>query len=306
MCIKILQTLSVFIFCCTFTFAQTSSKENLRGQIEKIAREAKGRVGVSLTVLETNEVVAFNPKQQFPMQSVYKFPIGMAVLQKVDQGVLKLDQLIRVEKSDLVPAGLRSPIRDKNPQGVSMSLRELLRYSVSESDGTACDVLLRVVGGAQVVTQYLRSLDVNGVIVATTEKEMATNEFVQYRNWAKPQSMIALLRAFQEGRGLSPSSRELLLQWMIESPTGLRRLKGLLPAGTIVAHKTGTSGTRRGLTRATNDVGLITLPDGKHLAIAVFVSDSMADETVREAVIAKIAKAAWDFWSIPSKAQTGP
>jgi beta-lactamase class A len=303
---KILQILLVMIFCGICALAQASSKENLRGQIEKIALEAKGRVGVALTVLETGDSIAFNGGQQFPMQSVYKFPIGMAVLHQVDQGKLKLNQMVRIEKADFVSPGQRSPIRDNNPQGISMSLKEILRYSVSESDGTACDVLLRVVGGAQVVTRYLQSLDVNGVIVATTEKEMATNEFVQYRNWAKPQSMIVLLRAFQEGRGLLAASRELLLQWMIESPTGPRRLKGLLPAGTIVAHKTGTSGTNRGLTRATNDVGLITLPDGRHLAIAVFVSDSRAGEMVREAVIAKIAKAAWDFWSIRTKAQAAP
>lgn len=294
---KILQILYIFIFCSTCAIAQAWSKENLQEQIAKIALEAKGRVGVTLTLLETGETVSFKDEEKFPMQSVYKFPIGMAVLQQVDQGMLKLDQMIRIEKSDFVSPGQRSPIRDNNPQGVTMSLREILRYSVSESDGTACDVLLRVVGGGQVVTRYLQSLDVNGVIVATTEKEMATNEMVQYRNWAKPQSMAVLLRAFQEGRGLSASSRELLFQWMIESPTGPRRIKGLLPKGTIVAHKTGTSGTNRGLTRATNDVGLITLPDGRHLAIAVFVSDSKASETVREAVIAKIAKAAWDFWN---------
>ena len=62
-----------------------------------------------------------------------------------------------------------------------------------------------------------------------------------------------------------------------------------------MAHKTGTAGTRDGLTRATNDVGLVTLPDGRHLAIAVFVSDSRADEATREGVIAKVSRAVWDF-----------
>lgn len=304
MLLTILRLLTVVIFCCASGFTQTKSLTALRGQVEKIALEAKGKVGVSLTLLETNESMSLLGDGQFPMQSVYKFPIGMAVLHQVDTGKLKLEQSIRVEKADLVPAGLRSPIRDNHPQGVDLSLRELLRYSVSESDGTACDVLLRVVGGAKVVTQYLRGLGVDGVIVATTEREMAGNDFVQYRNWAKPHSMVALLRAFHEGRGLSKSSRELLMRLMIETPTGPRRLKGLLPAGTVVAHKTGTSGTRKGLTRATNDVGLITLPDGRHMAIAVFVSDSMASETVREAVIAKIARAAWDFWSASSKGQS--
>jgi beta-lactamase class A len=83
---------------------------------------------------------------------------------------------------------------------------------------------------------------------------------------------------------------------MIESPTGQKRLKGLLPKGTVVAHKTGTSGTRDGVTAATNDVGIITLPNGRHLAVAIFVSDSPADEATRERVIAEIAKALWDEW----------
>ena len=63
---------------------------------------------------------------------------------------------------------------------------------------------------------------------------------------------------------------------MIETPVGLKRTKGLLPHGTGVAHKTGTSSTVNGVTAATNDVGLVTLLNGQHIAIAVFVSDSMA------------------------------
>ncbi len=84
---------------------------------------------------------------------------------------------------------------------------------------------------------------------------------------------------------------------MTQTPTGLKRIKGLLPTGTVVAHKTGTSRTVNGRTAATNDVGLITLPNGRHLAVAVFVSDSRADDATREEVIARVARAAWDAWS---------
>jgi hypothetical protein len=83
---------------------------------------------------------------------------------------------------------------------------------------------------------------------------------------------------------------------MTASGAGPRWIKGLLPADTLVAHKTGTSHTVGGLTRATNDVGIVRLPDGWHLAVAVFVADSKADEATREAVIARIARAAWDRW----------
>ena len=281
--------------------ASTPSPDNLREQIEKISLDAQGRVGASILLIETGETVSFNGDQKFPMQSVYKFPIGMTVLNQVDNGALKLDQKVRVERSDLVPAKAHSPIRDKYPQGgVELSLRELMRYMIVESDGTACDVLLRVVGGMDRVNTYLQNLGVTGIVVATTEKAMAESEDVQYRNSSTPDAMAALLRAFYEGRGLSTASRALLLQWMTETGTGPHRIKGLLPAGTVVAHKTGTSNTVDGVTRATNDVGLITLPDGRHLVVAVFVSDSKAQDDVREGVIARIARAAYD-WAAAAK-----
>jgi beta-lactamase class A len=276
-----------------------TSNENseLRNQIEQISQAAQGRVGVTATVLETGESVTLNGDQRFPMQSVYKFPIGMAVLAQVDQGKLSLDQQVRVEARDFVSDLQHSPIRDENPQGVELSLAELLEYMVVESDGTACDVLLELVDGPEEVTQYLRDLGVNGIVVANTEKEIGQDKAVQYRNYASPDASVVLLRALQEGQGLSESSQALLLRLMTETPTGLQRIKGLLPDGAVVAHKTGTSRTVDGVTAATNDVGLVTLPNERHLAIAVFVSDSTADDAVREEVIAKVARAAWDEWS---------
>jgi beta-lactamase class A len=266
-------------------------------QVEQLSRQAQGRVGAAAMVLETGESVDFNGDQHFPMQSVYKLPIGMAVLHAADRGALNLEQKVRVQRRDLVPVGLGSPIRDRYPNGdVEFSVRELLRYMVAESDGTASDVLLRLAGGPRRVTDYLRSIGVTEIVVATSEKEMAKSQEVQYQNWATPKGMLGLLRALHDGQVLSAMNRALLLQFMTQTGTGPHRIKGLLPAGTIVAHKTGTSGTVNGLSRATNDVGLITLPDGRHLAVAVFVSDSTADEATREGVIARTAQAAWD-WS---------
>ena len=269
----------------------------LRDRIEQIAQTAQGQVGITITVLETGDSISLNENQHFPMQSVYKFPIGMAVLAHVDQGKLNLEQRVQIETSDFVSNLQHSPIRDKNPQGVTLSVAELLKYMVAESDGTACDVLLRLVGGPEVVTQYLRDLGVNDIVVANTEKEIGQNQAAQYRNYATPEATVALLRVLHEGQGLSDTSQALLLKLMIETPTGPNRIRRLLPEGTVVAHKTGTSRTVEGVTAATNDVGLVTLPDGRHLAIAVFVSDSTADTTIRESVIAKIALTAWDAWS---------
>ncbi|NER81144.1 MAG: class A beta-lactamase, subclass A2 [Leptolyngbya sp. SIO1D8] len=269
----------------------------LQNQIEQIASTAQGRVGVAVTLLGTEKSMTLNGDQRFPMQSVYKFPIGMAVLSQVDQGKLRLDQRVVVETRDFVSEGQHSPIRDEYPQGVELSLAELLKYMVSESDGTACDVLLGLVGGPDVVTEYLRELGVNGIVVANTEKEIGQDKVVQYQNYATPDAAIVLLRVLHEGQDLSEASQALLLQLMTETPTGSQRIKGLLPDETVVAHKTGTSLTVDGITAATNNVGLVTLPNGRHFAISVFVSDSTADATIREGVIAQVARAAWDEWS---------
>lgn len=273
--------------------ASRESMSSLRNQIEQIARAAQGRVGVAATVFETGETVDLNGDGKFPMQSVYKFPIGMAVLRQIDQGKLTLSQNVRVEPAEYVSERQHSPLRDKNPQGADVTVAELLRYTVSESDGSTSDVLMRLAGGPQVVINYLKTLGVTGVIVANTEKEIGSDNAVQYRNWATPKAAVTLLTALQKGHGLSASSQTLLLRLMTDTQTGLKRLKGLLPTGTVVAHKTGSSGMVDGIAAATNDIGLITLPNGFHLAIAVFVSDAKADEATREGVIAKIAKAVW-------------
>jgi beta-lactamase class A len=81
---------------------------------------------------------------------------------------------------------------------------------------------------------------------------------------------------------------------MRDSTRVTKRIKGALPDGTIVMHRSGTSDTDNGITHATNDIGLILLPDGRYLAIAVFVTDSPADEVTREEAIAQITRVVFD------------
>lgn len=271
-----------------------ATRAALRTEMAHIAQVTHGPVGAAVYIVESGRAVALHGGQRFPMQSVYKLPIGMALLHRVDLGGLPLTQPVRIRPTDLVPPSRGSPIRDKYPHGTTLTVFQLLDAMMTVSDGTASDVLLNLAGGPGQVTAYLRGLGIRGVVVATSERAMAQSEPVQYRNWATPDAMAGLLCALQQGRGLSMPSRRLLLGLMSGSTTGLDRIKGLLPAGTSVMHKTGSSGTVGGLTRATNDAGLVTLPDGRHLAVVVFVSDTRAEEATRDAVIAKIARAAWD------------
>lgn len=269
----------------------------LTTQMEQIAKTISGRVGASVLLIETGESAAVRGGDHFPMESVCKLPMAMAVLNDVDHGDLTLEERVRVLEADLIAPGMHSPLRDQHPHGTEMTVRQLLEFSIQQSDGTASDVLLRLAGGPRRVTNYTRGLIRAGISIDETENAIGRNDNAGYRNWATPEASVALLKFLQEGRGLSGASRTLLLDLLTTTSTSTHRILGLLPPGTIVAHKTGGSGTFHGITRGTNDIGLVTLPNGRHLAIAVFVADSRADEAAREGVIAKIAKAAWDRWS---------
>lgn len=221
-------------------------------------------------------------------------PSGWRCCAKSTGVSLQLYADIHVNQSDYIHKGQHSPLRDDHPEGAEVTIRELLRLAVSESNGSASDVLLRLIGGPPAVMTYLHDLGIDDVQVLDTEKRIGEDDSLQYRNWATPSGAIKILRALHKSAELSRSSRALLLQFMTETTTFPTRIKGLLPTDAAVAHKTGSSGTSNGITAATNDIGIMTLPDGREMAIAVFVADSKANDTTRDNVIARIAKQAWD------------
>jgi len=269
----------------------------LRFTLEEIARRSGGQLGVGVELLETHQRVTVNDHFHYPMQSVYKLPIAMAVLHRVDAGELGLDSMVAVRPTDFVSPGQYSPVRDAHPGGTRLTIRELLRFTVAESDGSTSDVALRLAGGPSQVTRYLRSLGVTDLVVATTEQEMGRDNRVQFRNWTTPSGCLSLLRALASPRTLSDSSSILLMDYLTHGTRGNARLAGLLPEGTPVAHKPGTSGTIGGVTAATNDIGIVTLPNGRHLAIAVLFANARGSGTARDSVIARASRAAYDAMS---------
>ena len=286
-----------FIFFSTtiiWSFKASAQSNSLKNQIIEIAKEAKGTVGVSVLNIETKKSISYNGNLHLPMQSVMKFPIAITVLHEIDLGKFKIDQLIYISKNDLPKT--YSPLRDKYPNGnVDVSIRELLSYMVSQSDNDACDILLKTLGGTRKVEDYMHSLGIKNTSVKASEFQMAQAWNVQFTNWCEPVAMTQLLNIAFRPNFLSQNSHTYLWQMLQETITGPKQIKGLLPVGTIVAHKTGRSSTNeQGITAATNDVGVINLPNGRHLAIAVFISNSPTDLAMRESIIARIAKAAYD------------
>ncbi|MBB5620432.1 beta-lactamase class A [Pedobacter cryoconitis] len=274
-------------------FAQ---KNELRKKLQAIVSSHAATIGFSLTDLQNGDTITVNGTKHLPMQSVYKFHLALAILNQVDKGKLKLDQKILIKKSDLLP-NTWSPLRDKYPNGeVEIPLSEILSYTVSQSDNNGCDILFRLMGGPSKVNQYIHSLGIKQVAIVATEEQMHQDENVQFTNWTTPVAATDLLKLFYSQKVLSKTSYDFLWKVMTETVTGANKLKGLLPAGTLVAHKTGNSGANAaGLTAATNDIGIVTLPNGKHFAVAVFVSMTKEDEKATDLTIAELTKASWDY-----------
>jgi beta-lactamase class A len=289
---KIKLILTSLLFICSIV--ANAQYDSLRYKIKQIALSAKGTVGFAMLNIESKDTLSYNGRLHLPMQSVMKFPIAITVLHQVDEGALSLDQLIPITKSDLPKT--YSPLRDKFPEGnINISIKDLLSYMVSLSDNNACDILLKLLGGTTVVDDYMHSFGITHIAIKATEFEMAQNWDIQFTNWVEPKEMVRLLDIATKPAFLSKSSQAYLWQLMEAASTGAKQIKGLLPENVKVAHKTGRSATNdKGITAATNDIGIITLPNGKHLAIALFITNSTADLDIRESVIAQIAKTVYD------------
>lgn len=258
--------------------------------VQKLAHSLKARVGMAAVMLDTGETVSIGDEAAYPMQSVFKFILALSVLKRVDEGKLNLEQIIRIRPEQLVK-DTWSPLRERFPQGGDFSLKELLRVTVQESDNNACDLLFALIGGTEAVQKDLKEWGISGINVRFTENEMLRNHDLQYVNSSRPSAMNALLRAFDEGKILDKDTQRFLWDMMADCATGATRLKGKLPQDYVVAHKTGSGFTSpEGVITAVNDVGIIVLPNGRKMAVSVFVMDSKDSAPACEKVIASMAR----------------
>jgi beta-lactamase class A len=292
----------------------------LQTRVAAIARDAHGTVSVACVLPGTKLNCDLNPHNHAPMQSVFKYPLAVTVLhvaetkglfpdQRPGESInVTLDRLVRFLPEDRIPHTY-SPLQDHYPDAnVDVPLRELIQLSAGKSDNAATETLLRIIGGPLVVQDFIRSLGIDTFQLQDGEHALDRDPTAQYRNWIEPAGAVQLLQRLITDPPLSPAANAFLLQTMTDSLTTPNRLRAGLPSGTVLAHKSGTSGEHSGKAEATNDIGLISLPDGRHLGIAVFITDAHADEATRDSVIARIGRAVYDQAIVtkqpPSKASS--
>ncbi len=297
----------------------------LEAEIARLAEASGGTLGVVAIHVESGRRVALHGDERFPMASTYKVPIAVQLLTRVDRGEIALSDMVELEPSDIHPgSGTISSLFDD--PGVVLSLRNLLELMLLISDNSATDLVLRAAGGPEAVNGRMRELGIEGLSVdrptsvlisdyvgvtapadgrisladyrarasqvdAAGRTAAATRFASDPRDTSTPAAMAGLLRAVWEGEALSPGSTALLQDILLRVQTGEGRLRGILPPGTRVGHKTGTIGG------TTNDVGYLYLPgEAGHVIAAVFVKDSEHPVPAREAAIAQVSRALYDFF----------
>ncbi len=293
MIIKKYIVLLIMLLSVTSAYSQI---DLLRSKIENILSGKRAKVGVAISSLDLKDTLSVNGNDRFVMQSVFKFHIALAIMNLVEEGKLSLSQEVFITKAELMP-DTWSPLRDKYPEGnVKVTLDEILRFTVAQSDNNGCDILLKLLGGTARVNDFIHSIGINDVSISKTEEDMHKGVEAQFANWTTPIAAGILLDKFSNTYSQNKSLSHL---WkiMTETTTGPKRLKGLLPEGTVVAHKTGSSDTNNeGMTYAVNDIGIVVLPDGRKYSIVVFVTNSYESYDDSEKIIADISKAAFDYF----------
>ncbi len=334
------------LLVCAPAFASDPDLSALEAKFARIiasgpsGRAAGGEVGVALIHIESGSRLSIHGDRRFPMASVYKLPLAIELLTQVSQGSLALTQPVTIRVNDIRAC---CTLSRKYPKGgVTMTAGELLELLMVYSDNTACDLLMKLVGGPAVVERRMRMLGFAAINVNRYEGEIAlemtgVRQRLSEADWtlelerrlisevpadelraararytsdardtSTPDDMALLLARLQKGDLLPRAYTDLLLDLLTRAKTGPARLKALLPIETQVAHKTGTTEV------VINDVGIITLPETGatrgHLVLAVFVMNG-ARVTQMQQTIAQIAGAAFESFTgkpLPAKPKPKP
>jgi beta-lactamase class A len=292
------------------------------------ARARPAFLNAGVLILANEQTWSADYQTRMPMQDVFEAPLAAAALAEVDAGRLRLSERIRMTSLDLSPPDSAIGGAWPDPpagQVMDMPAIDLIALAIQQGDNTAADVIMRRIGGPGAVTAWLRSKQIADLTIDRYERELqqdlagmapfrpewkdraawlaardtvptetreaAVNAYLaDPRDTTTVPAALEFLRQLADGELLSPASTRLLLRLMTHTATGAHRLRAGLPADARVAHKSGTAPTDIGRTPAVNDIGLVTLEDGREFVLAVFLAGSTATEPERDRLIADTAR----------------
>lgn len=286
--------------CCLCSCSNTKNYSALQKELDAYIADKDARIGLAV-IFDGKDTVQVNGDRDFPMLSVYKFPQAIAVADYCTKHGLDLDGMVSISADEIKP-DTWSPIREKyGINDLRLSLREVLTYSLAQSDNNACDILFHLIGGTAVADSILKTMGYEDIVMGSTEDEMHKDMYLCYQNRSTPLAMARLLDTFYR-KGLCQENTilEEIGRIMIDCHTGQNRLSKPFnkDSNAKIGHKTGTGDKNsQGRIIGVNDVGYIFLSENHGYSIAVFIADSAYDMESTEKMIAGISEIAYKFQS---------
>lgn len=259
-----------------------AAEDAVMSAIRTVEADLKARLGVQITDRETGRIWAYRADERFPMTSTFKALAAAAILHEVDRGALTLDQRIEIEKEDLVPY---SPVVEK-AVGQGMTIGEICEAAVTLSDNAAGNHQLRLLGGPEGFTRFLRGL---GDGISRLDRwETALNEAIpgDPRDTTTPAMVSANLEKVTFGNALSPASRRRMQLWLLANKTGDTKVRAGVPPGWQVGDKTGAGGFG-----SNNDAGFILVSRRRPIFYAMMTTQTEAPVAQKNEGMAIIARA---------------
>lgn len=277
------QLLAASLLAVPAIWANRALADEFRNSMAALERRHGGRLGVAVLDTGSGKRLAHRGEERFPLCSTFKFLAAAFVLARVDRGEEKLDRRILYSKSDLVTY---SPVTEKHVES-GMTVADICEAAVTLSDNTAGNLLLGSFGGPAGLTVYMRSL--GDAVTRLDRWETALNEAApgDPRDTTSPDAMLETMRKTVLGAALSSSSRAQLVDWILSSKTGDKRLRAGVPKEWRLGDKTGGGGNN-----ATNDVAVLWPPDRAPIVVTAYYIGADASGDQRNAVLAEVGRLA--------------
>ena len=283
----------------------SASASDLTSDIQEVIKGKKAQVGVA--VLYKDDAVTVNNDDQYPLMSVFKFHIALAVLKKMEQEGIPLTAVVTLGPSDIDTKTWSPMYKKYKSKKTTLSYGDLINYMVSQSDNNACNWLINFVGGIQNVNAFIKDLGIDQIQLIETEKSMEQDIGRSYNNWSTPLSVTQFLRKVYTEKVLSDRHFAFLERAMLASASGKDKFRAGLPKEVEVGHKTGMSyRTSEGVRMCDADVGVIYMPGGEKCYLAVLVKDSKESDAANAKIMADIANKIYEHYTENSAKAAAP
>lgn len=279
--------------------AKPIDRDQLLGDsISQIVSSYPGEIGVAL-IIDNADTITVNNSSIYPMMSVFKLHQALAICHDFDRKGLSLDTMISIRRNALDPDTWSPMLKDHAEASFSLPVKDLLRYTLVQSDNNASNLMFKMLVGVEETDNYIATLiSRQDFQIAYSEEDMSADHAKAYDNYTSPLGAAMLINRLFTDSIVSSEKQAFIIKTLKECKTGTDRIVAPLQGkdGIVVAHKTGSGYTNtEGILVAHNDVAYVTLPDSTSYALAVFVKDFKGKETEASRAIARISEAIYSI-----------